>query len=138
MSSAKKRSYNDDYIKYGFICMRKDNIEHAQCIICYKVLSNGAVGPNPLERHLSSKYKCFKDKPKEFFATKSENLKCIKLDSTSSMAQSFEKVIEASYELSFLIAKEKKNHIIGAMFVKPCLLKASDIILGTQSKQKLS
>ncbi|XP_072385361.1 protein FAM200C-like [Diabrotica undecimpunctata] len=138
MSSAKKRRYNDDYIKYRFICMRKDNIEHPQCIICYEVLSNDAMRPNPLERHLSSKHKSFKDKPKEFFATKSENLKRIKLDSTGSTAQSFEKVIEASYELSLLIAKEKKSHIIGETFVKPCLLKAAGIILGTQSKQKLS
>lgn len=138
MSSAKKRKYNDDYIKYGFISMLKDNVEHPQCVICYEVLSNDAMRPNRLERHLSSKHNSFKDKPKEFFATKSENLKRMKLDNTGSTAQSSEKVLEASYELSLLIAKEKKSHIIGETLVKPCLLKAADIILGTQSKQKLS
>ncbi|XP_072398196.1 protein FAM200C-like [Diabrotica undecimpunctata] len=94
--------------------------------------------PNHLERHLSFKHNSFKNKSKEFFATKSENLKCMKLDSTDSTVQSFEKVLEASYELSLLIAKEKKSHIIGETLVNPCLLKAADIILGTQRKQKLS
>lgn len=41
-------------------------------------------------------------------------------------------------ELSLLIAKEKKSHIIGETLVKPCLLKAADIILGTDGRQKLS
>ncbi|XP_072387391.1 protein FAM200C-like [Diabrotica undecimpunctata] len=91
--------------------------------------------PNRLERHLSSKHK---DKPKEFFAIKSENLKLMKLDSTGYTAQTSEKVLKALYELSLLIAKEKKSHIIGETLVKPCLLKVADIILGTQSKQKLS
>lgn len=118
--------------------MLKDNVEHPQCVICYEVLSNDAMRPNRLERHLSTKHTSLKDKPKGFFATKSENLKRMKLDSTGSTAQSSEKVLEASYELSLLIAKEKKSHIIGETLVKPCLLKAADIILGTDSRQKLS
>ncbi|XP_072378031.1 protein FAM200C-like [Diabrotica undecimpunctata] len=138
MSSAKKRKYNHGYIKYGFICMCKDNVEHPQCVICDKVLSNDAMRPNRPERLLSSKHNSFKDKTKECFATKSENLKRMKLDSTVSKAQSSKKVLNASYELSLLIAKGKNSHIIGETLVKPCLLKAADIILGTQKKQKLS
>ncbi|XP_072389301.1 protein FAM200C-like [Diabrotica undecimpunctata] len=127
MSSAKKRKCNDDYIKYGFIC--KLNVEHLQCVIFYEVSSNDAMRPNRIKRHLLFKHNSFKDKPKEFFATTSENLKRMKLDSSGSTAQSSEKVPEASYELSLLIAKQKKSHIIGETLVKPCLLK---------SKQKLS
>ncbi|CAB3237619.1 unnamed protein product [Arctia plantaginis] len=62
----------------------------------------------------------------------------MKLDSTGSFAQSSEKVLEASYELSLLIAKAKKSHAIGETLVKPCLLKAADIILGPETKQKNS
>ncbi|XP_072384712.1 protein FAM200C-like [Diabrotica undecimpunctata] len=140
MSSAKKRKYNDDYIKYGFICMLKVNVEHHQCVICDEVLSNKAMRlrPNRLERHLSSKHNSFKDKPKEFFVTKSQNLKRMKLDTTGSTAHSSEKVLESSYEQSLLIAKENKSHINGETLVKPCVLKTADSTLGTQSKQKLS
>ncbi|CAB3242569.1 unnamed protein product [Arctia plantaginis] len=138
MSSAKKRKYNDDYIKYGFVAMNKSGIDQPQCVICYEVLSNDAMRPSRLERHLSTKHSALKDKPKEFFASKSASLKRMKLDSTGSFAQSSEKVLEASYELSLLIAKAKKSHTIGETLVKPCLLKATDIILGPETKQKFS
>ena len=69
-----------------------------------------------------------------FFAAKSANLKRMKLDCTGSMAQSSEKVLEASYELSLLIAKVKKSHTIGETLIKPSLLKADDIILGLDSR----
>lgn len=54
------------------------------------------------------------------------------------MAQSSEKVIEVSYELSLLIAKENKSKVIGEALVKPLLLKVADVIRGTNSRQKLS
>lgn len=137
MSSTKKRKYNDDYLKYGFVCLTKNDGDHPQCVICYEVLSNDALRPSRLERHLLTKHSDLKDKPKEFFASKSGNLKRMKLDSTGSFAESNQKLLEASYELSYLIAKGKKSHIIGETLVKPCMLKAAEIVLGPESKQKL-
>lgn len=138
MSSAKKRKYNDDYIKYGFVAMRKSDIDHPQCVICYEVLSNDAMRPSRLERHLSTKHTALKDKPKEFFVSKCSSLKRMRLDNTGTFAQSSEKVLQASYEISLMIAKAKKSHTIGESLVKPCMLKAADTVLGQESKQKLS
>lgn len=138
MSSTKKRKYNDDYIKYGFVSTQKNGIDHPQCVVCYEVLSNDAMRPSRLERHLVTKHSGLKDKAKEFFASKSVSLKRVKLDSMGSFAQSSEKVLEASFELALLIAKAKKSHTVGETLVKPCLLKAADIVLGIESKQKLS
>ncbi|CAK1592459.1 unnamed protein product [Parnassius mnemosyne] len=138
MSSAKKRKYNDDYIKYGFVVIKKGDIDHPQCVICYEVLSNDAMRPSRLERHLSTKHSSLKDKPKEFFASKSASLKRMKLDSTGFFAKSSEKVLQASYELSLINAKAKKSHTIGESLIKPCLLKAANIILGPEIKQKFS
>lgn len=129
MSPAKKCKYNEDYIKYGFVSIIKDDVEHPQSVICHEVLSNDAMRPNRLERHLATKHSSLKDKPKEYFATKSVNLKRMKLDTTGHTAQTTEKVLEVSYELSLLIAKEKKSHTIGETLVKLCLLKAAEIIL---------
>lgn len=69
--------------------------------------------PSRLERHLSTKHSALKDKPKDFFATKSASLKRMKLDSTGTFVQISEEVLEASYESSLLIAKAKKSHTIG-------------------------
>lgn len=46
-------------------------------------------------------------------------------------------MLQASYEVYFRIAKEKKS-TIGETLGKPCPLKAAEIILGNDSKQKLS
>ncbi|XP_046988243.1 protein ZBED8-like [Schistocerca americana] len=62
----------------------------------------------------------------------------MKLDTAGSFAQTSEEVLEATYELSLLISRTKKSHIIAETLVKPCLSKAADIVLGSESKQKLS
>ncbi|XP_049790084.1 SCAN domain-containing protein 3-like [Schistocerca nitens] len=137
MSVMKKRKYND-YIKYGFASIQKNGVDQPQCVICYEVLNNDSMRPSRLERHLWEKHGALKEKLKEFFAVKCDNLKRMKLDTAGSFARTSEKVLEASYELSLLISRTKKSHIIEGTLVKPCLLKAADIVLGSESKQKLS
>lgn len=68
MSSAKKRKYNDDFIKYQYICTLNDNVENPQCVICLEVLSNDDKRPKRLERHLSAKL--FKKRTLRFVSTK--------------------------------------------------------------------
>ncbi|CAM2119818.1 unnamed protein product [Caretta caretta] len=136
MATIKKRKYDEDYIKYGFIVMEKNRIDHPQCVVCHAVLSNDALRPRHLERHLTKNHSALKDKPKEFFSDKLQNLKHMKLDMTGAFHQASAKVVEASYVL--LVAKAKKAHIIGQTLVKPCLLKAGDIVLGVESKKKIS
>uniref|UniRef100_K7FE96 Uncharacterized protein n=1 Tax=Pelodiscus sinensis TaxID=13735 RepID=K7FE96_PELSI len=134
----KKRKYDEDYFKCGFIVMEKNGIDHPQCVVCHKVLSNDTLRPSRLERHLTKNHRGLTEKPKEFFAAKLQNLKLTKLNTTGSFHQALAKVVEASYELSLLITKDKKAHIIGETLVKPCLLKAADSVLDVESKKKLS
>lgn len=53
-------------------------------------------------------------------------------------SQTNQKVVEASYELTLLIAKAKKPDTIGKTLIKPCHLQAADVILDSGSKSKLS
>ncbi|CAM4667033.1 unnamed protein product [Lepidochelys kempii] len=115
---------------------KKTRIDHPQCVVCHAVLSNDDLRPSCLERRLTKNHSTLKDKRKEFFAAKLQNLKRMKLDTTGAFHQVSAKVVEASYALSLLIAKAKKAHIIGETFVKPCLLKAAEIVLGAESKKK--
>ena len=39
-------------------------------------------------------------------------------------------VVEASYEIAMLIAKNKKSHNIGESLVKPSILVAAELVLG--------
>ncbi|CAH1990879.1 unnamed protein product [Acanthoscelides obtectus] len=66
---------------------------------CMKVLSNDSMMPNHLERHLVLKMK-------EFLFPKAESLKRMRLDKSGSYHT-------ASFEIAFMIAKQKNPHTIG-------------------------
>ncbi|KAF2343238.1 protein of unknown function DUF4371 [Trinorchestia longiramus] len=110
MSGAKKRKYSDEYIKYGFTVIERNGFHLPQCVICHTVFSNDASRPGLLGRHLCTNHKALKEKPKEFFTAKLHELNRMKLDSTSVFHQETWKLVEASYELSLLIAEAKKPH----------------------------
>ncbi|KAK9703058.1 hypothetical protein QE152_g29574 [Popillia japonica] len=73
-------------------------------------LSNEALKPAKLERHLKTVHSNLSDRPPEFFAGKLENLKKMKLGKTG-----------AAYET----------------LVKPCLIKAVQQVLGVQASKKI-
>ena len=85
--------------------------------------------PSKLKRHLSTKHATYCNKPKEYF----ERL----LKSSNTEKQSFEKFVAvnekyllASYETSYLIAKNKKHCTIGEDLVLPAAIKMSEIVHG--------
>jgi len=59
-------------------------------VICHVVLSNDALRPSRLERHLTTAHPMLKEIPKVFFAKKNSLIK-IKLDSTGEFQQKNEK-----------------------------------------------
>lgn len=134
----KKRLYSDDYIKYGFTFIEKNGSHLPQCVICHLVLSNDAMRPGRLERHLTTNHAALKDKPTEFFVSRKSCLKRMKLDSSGSFRMENEKAVEASYKIALLIAKDKKPHTIGESLIKPCLLTACSTVLSEDSSNKIA
>ena len=59
------RKYDREYIKYGFISAGTDLKPTAQCVECAQILSNEALKPSKLQRHLGSKHPEVARKPKE-------------------------------------------------------------------------
>nr|XP_039250101.1 protein ZBED8-like [Styela clava] len=47
-------------------------------------------------------------------------------------------VVEASFEIAHMIAKQKKPHGIGETLIKPSILKAASLVLGEASRKKLA
>lgn len=52
MSKSIKGLYSDDYIKYEFTAIEKNESHLPQCVICCIVLSNDSMRPGRLERRL--------------------------------------------------------------------------------------
>ena len=50
------RKYDPEYISYGFISAGPDLEPKAQCVECAQILSNEALKPSKLQRHLDSKH----------------------------------------------------------------------------------
>ena len=64
------RKYDPEYIKYGFTNAGTDLEPKTQCVECAQILSNEALKPSKLQRHLNSKHPEVAGKPKEYFARK--------------------------------------------------------------------
>lgn len=61
----------------------------------------------------------------------------MRLDKSGSYNKGVSQHRKASFEIALLIAKQKKPHTIGEELIKPCVLKATQIILGEESEQKM-
>ena len=135
---SKKRLYSDEYIKYGFVSITKNEIQYPQCVICLQTLSNDALRPSRLLRHLETKHASLKDSPKQFFESKVSGVKNSRLDASGTFQQQTKKCLTASYEIAHLIALDKKPHSVGESLIKPSILVAAQHVLGQSAEEKVS
>ncbi|CAH2010832.1 unnamed protein product [Acanthoscelides obtectus] len=70
------------------------------------------------------------------FSSKAESLKRMRLDKSESYRTGVSQHLKASFEIASKIAGQKKPHIIGGELIKPCILKATQIIL-EDAEQKI-
>ena len=134
---AKLRKYSESYLKMGFTSVIDNGNEKLQCVLCYAVLSNEAMKPSKLKRHLLKKHPEYLGKNLSYFKTRKMSLKRQKLDSSGYFHQQSSACVEASFEVALQIAKQKKPHTIGETLIKPCALSMVKLILGETSAQKI-
>ena len=131
----KKRKYKDDYVAFGFTKFsEEDGTEKPQCFICGKVLANCSLKPSKLKKHFSVFHQQQSSSTKETLLAMKE---CFQRGQTAQCSSSTEKLLlEASFKISYRIAKEKKPHIIGETLIKPCLLETVELFSGDMEKEK--
>ncbi|XP_067947518.1 zinc finger BED domain-containing protein 5-like [Watersipora subatra] len=103
-----------------------------------KVVANNSMKPHQLKQHFRNKHAEHMNKSKPFFEAKERELKRAKLGSTGSFHIQLQAITEASYALSYRIARDKKPHTIGETLVKLCLLECTKIILRDTVTQKIA
>ena len=72
-----------------------------------------------------------------FFKRKEDNVKRQRLDSAGQFQQHFRSLVEASYVVSFMIAKQCKPYTIGETLIKPSASEMTRIVFGKENKIKL-
>ena len=88
-----------------------------------------------MKLHLEKVHPDYKDKDLKFFKRKEENLKRQLLDTRSDFQQHSRSLVEASYVVSFMIAKKCKSYKIGETLVKPCAPKWRELFLVMKVKK---
>ncbi|KAL1268682.1 hypothetical protein QQF64_034045 [Cirrhinus molitorella] len=105
-----------------------------------ETLSNEALKPCKLRRHLETKHRSFASKPREFFENKLKDYQQRKkvIESTYVMGGKNEKAVTASYEVSRLIATSGKPHTIGEDLILPAAKQMVSIMLGNNAVKQLN
>ena len=133
-----KRKYNEEYIKYGFVSVQHRGECLPQCVVCMKTLSNSAMKPSLLKRHLESNHSDKKNRDKSYFQRLGENVKRQRLDQTGQCYQKSTGILYSSYEISLLIAKNMKAHTIAENLVLPAARILVSNLIGEKKVGKLN
>ena len=132
-----KRKYNTEYIKYGFVSVQRRGEYLPQCVICMRTLSNSAMKPSLLKRHLELNHSDKKDRDKSYFQRLGENVKRQRLDQTGQSYQKGAGIFHASYEVSLLIAKNMKAYTIAENLVLSAAKILVRNLIGEKEAEKL-
>ncbi|XP_073537700.1 SCAN domain-containing protein 3-like [Phyllobates terribilis] len=135
--AAFKRKYNESYLNYGFIATGDSHAPSPLCLICGDRLSNEAMKPSKLVRHLQTKHPASKDKPLEFFERKKREHEGQKqlLKATTSTNVS---ALRASFLVANRIAKAKKPFTIGEELILPAAKDICQELLGEAAVKKVA
>ena len=111
--------------------------DQALCVICGERLSNEAMKPSKLLRHLETKHPGLKDKPPEYFERKNQEHEGQKklLAATTSINTN---ALRASYLVANRIAKAKKPFTIGEELILPSTKDICHELLGEAAVKKIA
>ena len=135
---SKKRKYAEDYILYGFCCMKeRDGTEKPQCFLCGKTLANASMKPTKLVEHFKALHPEYANKDPNFFRAKKAQFS--KSGTLPKLGFSIPQkpLVEASYKVAYRIGKAKKPHTIGETLIKPCALEMVELVCGLEQRKKL-
>jgi len=133
-TTSKKRKYDESYLSFGFIPVGMAENPDGQCVICNKIMCNSSLVPAKLRRHLDTNHPQLKDKSLSFFERHKEvqktEHKYVKTDN--------ENATEASFMLSYRIARAGKPHTIAEDLIKPCMTEIVSCVLGEDAAKKIT
>lgn len=130
------RKYDKDYLSFGFVAEYCGELPCPQCVLCLTVLSNEAMKPAKLSRHLQTKHPEVANKPLEFFVRKANEIQKQKLFMSSAVKVN-ENALRASYLVAQRVAKNRKPHTIAETLIMPAAIDIVREMLGEKAAEKL-
>ena len=136
--SLKKRKYLETYLKFGFTFTINNGLDIPVGVLCQKSLGNDSIKPSLLIRYLERAHPEFKDKELDFFKHRESVFKKQCLDKGGMFFQQANALLKAFYEVSLMIAKQKKSHTIGENLVLPAAKVMVRCVFEDESVKKLN
>ena len=136
--TAKVKKWDETYLKYGFF-LSDDQIPNVasqpECLICCKRLSNSALVPAKLQRHLEANHAAYETKTISFFKHMKSSV-CKQKDSFLGAIKTDRDLLLTSYRLSHHILKTKKPFTLGKEVIKPALQIMAEQLLDKETERK--
>jgi hypothetical protein len=134
---AKVRKYMDSYLDMGFTFTDNKGIQQPLCVICGEVLSNQAMVPSKMMRHLETKHSNLQGKNRTYFEQLlSDHKKQSQMFSKVRLAN--DKAQEASFHVAKLVAKTMKPHTIVESLIMPACKLMVKTMLGDEAEGVIS
>ncbi|KAM4604703.1 SCAN domain-containing protein 3-like [Polymixia lowei] len=130
------RKYNPDFIKFGFVNGGSEAEPRAQCVECVLTLSNEALKPSKLRRHLETKHPKLVGKPVDFFKRKENGLQ-IQKRSIVSLTGNAKCALKASYLVARRVAQSKKAFTIAEELILPAAVDMCREMIGEAAAKKM-
>ena len=131
----KIRTYSEDMLKFAFVTSPQ-NEALPFCLICHQCLSNESMKPGRLESHFRTKHPNHASSTLEYFRSLKESFGKRPTINTLFAASNAaaDRVQEASFELSLLIAKTGQSHTLGEQLIKPAIATCMRIVQKADDK----
>jgi hypothetical protein len=109
-------AYKKEFLGLGFRRVVIDGQDRPQCLVCKVILSNSSMRTFNLRRHKEDKHQKLIDADENYF-------KNLLGDGEITNYDDIRAVRKASYEISYIIAKDGRPHTIGETTIKKSLIK---------------